>query len=91
MSARPGVGGLAVCASLRLDVAHDVVAEDAGEPAAEARQSGQRRRVEALAVRLDERERIALERLDARRRRRSPRSRVPRARMRTCAGRPMNE
>jgi hypothetical protein len=44
-------------------VAHHVVAEDAGKAPAEARQTGQRGRLEARAVLLDERERIALERL----------------------------
>jgi hypothetical protein len=45
------------------DVPDDVVAENAGQATAKARQPGQRRRVEARAVRLDEGERIAVVRL----------------------------
>ena len=56
-------GRLCRVRELALDVADDVVAEDAREPAAEARKPGQRRRVEPRAVRLDERQRVAVERL----------------------------
>ena len=42
-------GGGRAPGETRLDVAHGVVAEIAGEPAAEARQPGQRRGAEARA------------------------------------------
>ena len=45
---------------LRLDVAHGVVAEVAGEPAAEARQPGARRDAVAAHELADERERVAV-------------------------------
>ncbi len=56
--ARAGVGQLA------LDVAHRVVAEVAGQAAAEARQAGTQRHLEARLILLDEVERIALVRFD---------------------------
>ncbi len=49
---------------LRLDVAHRVVAEIAGESAAEPRQAGPRRGAIAAQELADERERIALVALD---------------------------
>ena len=48
----------------RLDVAHRVVAEVAGEAAAEARQPGPQRDAEALLVGGDEIERVAVVGLD---------------------------
>ena len=43
----------------RLDIAHRVVAEAADQPAAETRQAGQGRHLEALEISVDERQRIA--------------------------------
>ena len=65
MPASPGRGRRRV-GEPPLDVAHRVVAEIAGEPAAEARQPGPRRGAIAAQERLDERERVALGLLDDR-------------------------
>ena len=65
-SARPGTARRRVAGELRLDVADGVVAEIAGEPAAEARQPGARRGAVAAHELADERQRIALVALDDR-------------------------
>ena len=83
--------GFSVCGQLRLDVAHGVVAEVAGQAAAEARQAGPQRHLEALLVGGDEVQRIAVVRLDhlAVGHDLGARSRCARSSVR--AGRPMNE
>ena len=63
-SARPSGCGRRATGELRLDVAHRVVAEGAGEPAAESRQPRTRRHAVAAQERADEVERVAVVPLD---------------------------
>ena len=74
-----------------LDVADRVVAEVAGKPTAKARQAGPRRGAIATQELADERQRIAFVTLDDAAVDPRPRSGVRALRMRTFAGRPMNE
>ena len=60
MSGVPSVVRFLRLRQLRLDVAHRVVAEVADEAAAEARQAGARRQLEARLILADEGQRVAV-------------------------------
>ncbi len=92
MSGVPSVSGVRLrLRELRLDVAHRVVAEVAGQAAAKARQPGPQRDLEALLVGGDEVERIAVVRSRRPRRRSRPRCRTEAARAQQRARRQADE